>query len=260
MSLNINMPYKKIVVTGCSHSTGYEMNDHLLGTFEDDKQRQFEILKWYKNNFSLIEISMEELHDIANKKWHEAERESSWPALLEKQTGIPVINLSITGASVGRSLLLYSNFLKDTLSKSKLLVIHQLPNFGRMFLKFNKKYGRIDVLPSDVERDHNFEFRKNFYQMEIDLIKNKYKDLIVKENYLEKQYKKIVEKLHYLSVKNNINDYFIFDNKNLIPESIDKVLINNFDDFLNNYTKGVQRHVIDKKFNEDMCKIVRSIL
>ena len=129
-----------------------------------------------------------------------------------------------------------------------------------MFLKFNKKYGRINVLPTDIERNSNFMFSKNFYQKEIDLIKKRYKELIVKENYLEKHYKKIVEKLHYLSVKNNINDYFIFDNNNLIPKLIeDKVLINNFNDFLNNYTKGVQSHVIDKKFNEDMCKIVKSI-
>jgi hypothetical protein len=253
------MPYEKIVVTGCSHSTGYEMNDHLLGTFEDDKQRRFEILKWYKNNFSLGKINFKDLYDIANKKWHEAERESSWPALLQKQTGIPVINLSVIGASVGRSLLSYSNFLKQN-TLPKLLVIHQLPIFGRMFLKFNKKYGRINVLPKDIERNSNFMFRKNFYQKEIDIIKKKYKDLIVKENYLEKHYKRIVEKLHYLSVKNNINDYFIVDNKNLIPKSIeDKVLINNFGDFLNKYTKGVLRHVIDKKFNEDMCKIVKSI-
>jgi hypothetical protein len=130
------MPYEKIVVTGCSYSTGYEMNDHLLGTFEDDKQRRFEILKWYKNNFSLGKINFKDLYDIANKKWHEAERESSWPALLQKQTGIPVINLSVIGASVGRSLLSYSNFLKQN-TLPKLLVIHQLPIFGRMFLKFN---------------------------------------------------------------------------------------------------------------------------
>ena len=63
------MPYEKIVVTGCSHSTGCEMNDHLLGTFKDDKQRQFEILKWYKNNFSLGKINFKDLHDTANKKW-----------------------------------------------------------------------------------------------------------------------------------------------------------------------------------------------
>ena len=43
----------------------------------------------------------------------------SWPAMLEKKTNIPVTNLSIIASSIGRSLLTFSNYIKNYNGKQK---------------------------------------------------------------------------------------------------------------------------------------------
>ena len=59
------MAYDKIIVTGCSLSTGYEINDHLLGTFKNYRERQVEILRWYKGKFSPSSASVKTFYDTA---------------------------------------------------------------------------------------------------------------------------------------------------------------------------------------------------
>ena len=62
------MAYDKIIVTGCSLSTGYEINDHLLGTFKNYRERQVEILRWYKGKFSPASASVKTFYDTAFDK------------------------------------------------------------------------------------------------------------------------------------------------------------------------------------------------
>ena len=254
------MAYDKIIVTGCSLSTGYEINDHLLGTFNNYRERQVEILRWYKGKFSPSSASVKTFYDTAFDKWHNEERKNSWPALLEKQTGISVENLAITGSSIGRSLLTYSKYLKEN-AISNALAIHQVPVFGRITLNFNKEVGKIDVLPKDIATGHGFDYDKKFYKKEITAIRKKFKNAVSKEGFLEKHYKKIIEKLHYLSMKNNIDNFYILDNSYIVPNLIkDNILMNNLQEFLKQFNKGKFGHPIDKKYNENMCNIVRTIL
>ena len=102
------IPYDQVVVTGCSHSCGMEMNDHLLPKFMDENERIIAIWKWGKKHLKLASKNITEIKEISNKHWLELERKNSWPSLLQKEFNIPVKNLSLIGASIGRSLVAYS--------------------------------------------------------------------------------------------------------------------------------------------------------
>jgi hypothetical protein len=259
--LNIGMldcPYDEIVVTGCSFSCGAEMNDHLLPRWSDEEERRLAIWKWGRDNLEVKRIS--DLENIASRQWHKLERQNSWPALLQEKLKITVTNLSYSGASIGHSLVAYSQFLKNMEKNKKILVIHQLPTMGRMFIRLGKNNDRIHVLPSDVHDHATFGFSKIYYKKEIARVNRIYKHRVMSTGYIERHYRRILNRLDKLSVKNRMRTFYIFPGLDTIPMSkyFSNILLENFSDFRSQYPAGQGGHPIGPDFNTDMCKMIIS--
>ena len=246
----------RIVVTGCSFSTGMEMAEHLLD--KNEKNRRLAIWKWYKNNFhSDKKMTIDTLDRLSSKQFQMIERDLSWPALLSKKLDKPVENLSVIGGSIGRSLIQFSDYLKTKDSNQKIIAIHQLPSFGRLFLKFLST--RIDICPSDNDNFlENIGYDKRHYENEIQKLKKTYKKYIIKEeshSYMTIHYKKCLNRIQNLGKKHDVMNYFILDNNKYV-ELIDRVLIKDFKKFRSKYIHGAFNHPIDKNFNKDLVDII----
>ena len=252
--------FDQIVVTGCSFSTGMEMNDELLPAYKNERERQLLIWQWAKENLNIRFENVEQLQYISTKKWEEKELDMSWPAMLEKKTNIPVTNLSIIASSIGRSLLTFSNYIKNYNGKQKkILAVHQLPNYERMYLRLNNIYGRINVIPSDLEKNNNFGFHKNYFKQDIIKIRQQYKSKILGNNFFHRYTNSILKRLEKLSVKRNITNYYILPEKNkLIDLPKNKFIIEDFSAFRSKYPKGKLGHPIGYDYNNDLCNEIIS--
>ena len=255
-----NFKYDQIIVTGCSFSCGMEMNDHLLPSFANLKERQMHIWKWAKSSLKGRFDNVRHLQKVAMKEWEKRERVVSWPADLQAKTGIPVVNLAEIGSSIGYALIRYSNFVsKNIRRKKKILVIHQLPYFPRMYMRFDRTHGRINVLPSAIESGDNFGFAKSYFKDEINKIHQSYKKRISKTGYLDKFTSRILNRLEKISSDVGIKNYYIAPENNsdaFLPKQ--KILINDFKSFRSHYPKGVLGHPIGNDFNLDLCDKITS--
>ena len=257
-----DLPYDEIVVTGCSYSCGTEMNDYLLPEFSSDDERRIAVWKWCMKNLKLKSKKIEDLgNGAANSHWLKLERQNSWPALLQKKLNIPVTNLSMIGASISHSLITYSEFLKNIDKDKKILAIHQLPAMGRMHIRFDEDHGRIPVLPSHADSKSTFGFAREYFREKINRVHGIYKHRAMSEGYIEKHYWKVLNRLHKLSTKNLIKNFYIFPGEKAIPISNSfecKILLKDFTDFRSNYPVGQCRHPVGSAFNTDMCNIIMS--
>ena len=246
--------YDLIVVTGCSLSCGMEFNDRLLPPFATSEQRRASIWKWYKDTHHSGSMRIDELNYVAIAKWQDKEREQSWPALLERLSGIPVVNLSVIGASVGESLIHYTNFLKRDYKK-RILAVHQLPGVGRMFMRFDKG-SRIQMLPDN----HELGYDKKYFADSIRNVKEQYKSRLLKDGYVEKHFRKVVLKLHKLSRERGINDYYIGNGVKGIEVPSRKFLIDDLQASLKDYKRGQLGHPVDPSYNKYICGKILTIL
>ena len=235
-----------------------EMNDHLLGPYKTVKQRNFEILKWAKSNMQVKFNGVHHFQKVATEEWEKKEREASWPALLQRNLGIPLVNLARIGSSIGYALIKFSNLLRQNIEeKKKILVIHQLPGFARMYMRFNTEYGRIDVTPSDIDGDNNFGFNKSYFKDEINKVNRVYKKRILRDGYLEEHTKRILYRLEKISSDFEIKNYYITPKNNsgsYLPRQ--KVLLDDFRTFRSHYPKGALGHPIGNDFNVDLCDMI----
>ena len=255
----LDLPYDEIVVTGCSHSCGMEMNDHSLPRFDSEDERRIAVWKWGMKTLELKSRKINDLEDISNSHWSELERQNSWPALLQKKLNIPVTNLSMIGASISHSLITYSEFLKNIDKDKKILAIHQLPAMGRMHIRFDEAHGRIRVLPSHADSKSTFGFARDHFREKIDRVHGIYKHRVMSKGYIEKHYLKVLNKLDSLSRKKHIKNFYIFPEATLIPKYFEcNILLKDFKDFRSNYPEGVLGHPIGKPFNTDLCDIIIS--
>lgn len=252
--------YDQIIVTGCSFSCGMEMNDHLLHPFTKPKERQLQIWKWAKTTLKLKIDSIHHLNQIAKENWERKERVVSWPAFLQTKTGIPVTNLADIGSSIGGTLVRYSDFIRQKADiKKKILAIHQLPYFARMYMRFNATQGRINVCPSHVNSGSSFGFDRSYYKDDINKIHQLYKKRIAKIGYLERYVSRILLRLEKVSSDNQIKNYYILPEKNTnVDLPSQKILIHDFENFRSNYSKGVLGHPTGSTFNADLCDIITS--
>jgi hypothetical protein len=250
----------KIIITGSSDSTGMEIMDHLLG-YPSQNTRRSAIWKWYKENYKdqAKGLSIEKLDHLSDQSFHDIERKHSWPALLEKETGIPVINLSMIGSSIGRNLLEFSNYCKENKVSDQTIAIHQLPISGRFYIKFKNQ--RINICPSDNFDDlrflNNLGYNKKYFKEDIKELKQKYKTIIKKDisyNYIEKYYNRCLKRIEKVGNRYGIKSFFI-SQKNI---HINNKLIENFDEFKNRYKKGSGGHPIDPNFNKDLVEIIKT--
>jgi hypothetical protein len=246
----------QIIVTGCSYSTGMEMQDHLIG-HPSKEYRRSAIWQWYrKNNKNTVQgISIEKLDIKSNEAFHHLERQSSWPALLEKETAIPVINLSVIGSSMGRSLVEFSKYCKENKFDKNCIAIHQLPEPGRFYMRFCDH--RINILPSN-NFFNDLCFNKNYFKKEIKKVKERYRSIIekdVKNKYIQRHFNRCIERIKKIGSSYNIQSFFILPT-NLDIQQNDSILIKNLHDFRNNYKKGRQGHPIDPNFNRDIVDTV----
>ena len=257
-----DLPYDEIVVTGCSYSCGTEMNDYLLPEFSSDDERRIAVWKWCMKNLKLKSKKIEDLgNGAANSHWLKLERQNSWPTLLQKDSSIPVTNLSMIGASIGHSLVTYSEFLKNVDKDKKILTIHQLPTMGRMYIRFDEEHGRIGVLPHHADSKSTFGFAKEHFKEKIDRVHGTYKHRVTSKGYIEKHYWKVLNRLHTLSTKNEIKNFYIFSEAPETPMSDSfesHILLKDFSKFKSNYPLGTLRHPIGSAFNIDMCKMIMS--
>jgi hypothetical protein len=246
-----------IIVTGCSHSSGYEINDHLLGldTFSE-KDRRRAIWKWYRKNYKKKISSIEELDQESLRNWHLInERNYSWPALLSKKLRFEVINLSVVGSSIGRSMIEFSNYCKNNSSKDRRIAIHQLPQVGRFYMRFDSS--RINVLPNSELED--IGYNKLYFADKVKKLKEKYKKIIYKDtknNYILKHYHRCLKRIIRLGIKNNIENFFILPSPQISAGEDIKVIIDNFYNFMARYKKGPAGHVIDINFNNDIVDLI----
>ena len=255
----LDLPYDEVVVTGCSFSCGMEMNDHLLLKFDTEDERRTAIWKWGMKTLELKSKKINDLENISNSHWLKLERQNSWPALLQKESNIPVTNLSKIGASIGHSLITYSKFLKNVDKDKKILTIHQLPFMGRMHIRFSEEHSKIGVLPSDVYLNTTFGFAKEHFKEKINRIHSIYKHRAKSKGYIKNHYCKVLNRLHTLSTKNKIKNFYIFPEATLIPNSFEcNILLKDFNDFRSNYPSGILRHPVGSAFNIDMCKLIMS--
>lgn len=248
--------FDQVIVTGCSFSCGTEMNDSLLPTYASVQERQASIWRWAKQNINMNFDSVDKLHSVSNQKWEEMERAMSWPVLLEKKIKTPVINLSKIGSSTGRSLVTFSAYIREQShkAKNKSLVIHQLPSYARMYIRFNQQHGRINVLPTDMEQNKNFGFDKAYFQKNISKVREHYKSKTADQNFLVRYTNIILQRLEKLSVENSVANYYILPEKNdAIDLPKNKIIIEDFSVFRANYPKGLQGHPIGLEYNNDLC-------
>jgi len=251
----------KIIVTGCSYSTGIEMIDNDQKIFYLTlKDRRSYIWKWYKENYPTESkgLSIEQVDKLSNQKFHDLEREHSWPTLLEKETGIPVINLSVIGASIGRTLIEFSNYCKDNKVSDQTVAIHQLPFFGRFYMRFLDH--RTNVLPRDFDEDFEIlGYDKKYFKKDIEKLKNNYRQIIKKDltsNYIEKHYYSCLKRIKRISEKNQIKSFFITQK----DMELENVIIKDFEVFKEKYKKGSGGHPIDPNFNKDLVEIIKTRL
>ena len=253
--------YNHIVVTGCSLSTGMEMNEHLLPEIKDQQHKKMLIWKWAKENSLVKGDDFNSNMHQARMFWEQEERTKSWPILLEKQTGISVSNLSQIGASVDYSLVAFKKWIKNNKGSEKnTCVIHQIPSLGRIYMKFNEEFGRINVHPMDIEHNRTFGFNRKYYKKEIENIHKTYKSLLTRNEYFKKRCETILKRLHKIALDNNIDDYYIFQSEDQMPEYLrDKTLLSNVQQFRSKYKVGFEGHPIGEKYNLDICKICEPI-
>jgi hypothetical protein len=225
-----------IIVTGCSHSSGYEMNDHLLDSSTKITRRQ-SIWKWYRKNYKEKLLSIEELDKQSHKEWHLVkERNYSWPALLSKKLGLEVINLSVVGSSIGRSMIEFSNYCKENITKDRRIAIHQLPEIGRFYMRFGSF--KINAMPKYTE---NIGYNKSYFVNEIKKLKENYKKIInkdIKNNYILRHYNRCLKRIIRLGIDNNIENFFILPSPEITIDKDSKIIINDFHNFMSRFKKG----------------------
>ena len=256
----LDLPYDEVVVTGCSFSCGMEMNDHLLPEFDTEDERRTAVWKWGMKTLELKSKKINDLDNVSNSHWLKLERQNSWPSLLQEKLNIPVTNLSMIGASIGHSLITYSEFLKNVDKDKKILTIHQLPQMGRMHIRFDEEHGKISITPDDaVDRNYNWGFSRKHFREKINRVHRIYKHRAMSEGYIEKHYWKILNRLHTLSTKKQIKNFYIFPEATSIPDSFEcKILLKDFTDFRSNYPVGQGGHPIGSAFNTDICNMIMS--
>jgi len=165
------------------------------------------------------------------------------------------------GASIGHSLITYLEFLKNMDKDKKILTIHQLPAMGRMHIRFDDEYGRIPFLPSHADSKSTFGFAKEHFREKIDRVHGIYKHRLVSEGYVEKHYWQILNRLHTLSTKKQIKNFYIFPEEKTTSMHTSfkfRILLKDFDNFRSRYPKGILGHPVGFAFNTDMCKIIMS--
>jgi len=235
-----------------------EMNDHLLPNFQNAQERDDRIVEWYRQNFDVLNMDGLEILNTSRKQWQKKEKqEASWPARLQKLTGIPVINLSEIGASLPRTLLEYSRHVKGTPHNStqKKLTIHQLPEPGRLYMRFSEEYGRVNVLPQELHDNFGFDVERS--GREIERVKKKYRDFVTRDGYIKKHYLRVLKRIQHLSAERKIDDLYIFQSKDDVPEDIlDKVVMDDFSVFWSGYRRGVCGHPVDPAYNNDLCELI----
>jgi hypothetical protein len=250
--------YDLIIVTGCSLSSGMEMIDHLLPKFNTAKERGHSITRWYKNNFDTTGKDNLHVLNASRKEWqHKEKQEGSWPAQLRQQTGIPVVNLAEIGSSLPRILLDYSQHLKNNSYKlaKKILVIHQLPESGRQYMRFSKLHGRVNVLPQELDDNFGFDIQES--RAEIERVKKKFKHFITRDGFIKNQYSRILKRIQSVSYGHNIDDLYIFQTGNDVPEEFNgKIVMNDFSVFWSGHKRGICGHPVDPAYNRKMCEFI----
>ena len=250
--------YDTIIVTGCSLSSGMEMLDHLLPKFNTAQERGHSITRWYTENFDTTNKDTLHVSNASRKEWQDKEKqEGSWPANLQQQTDIPVVNLAEIGASLSRTLLDYSQHLKDRRynQAQKILAIHQLPECGRLYMRFSEAHGRVNVLPQELHGNFGFDIEQS--GPAIKRVKKKYKDFITRDGFIKKHYSRMLEKIQSISLKHNIDDLYIFQTSDDVPDKINgKIVMEDFSLFWSAHKRGICGHPVDPAYNRKMCEFI----
>jgi hypothetical protein len=114
-------------------------------------------------------------------------------------------------------------------------------------------------LPSHADSNSTFGFAREHFREKIDRVHGIYKHRATSKGYIEKHYWKVLNRLHTLSTKKQIKNFYIFPEVNSIPNSFEcNILLKDFKDFRSNYPKGKFGHPVGSAFNTDMCKMIMS--
>ena len=138
-----------------------------------------------------------------------------------------------------------------------MISIHQLPSIYRHYLRFDENL-KVNCLPTS----RNFGYKTIFYKKQIEETKKRYKKFLRDDGYILEYYKKIILKINDQAKSKGIKNFFIFNSSEHIPNNIleEQILIKNFDEFRNKFSKGVCGHPIDINFNHEILRICKTIL
>lgn len=273
---------KKIIyVTGCSHTAGAELTDNLI--FDDyeshirrfsnlkdkhnpdritpdlfdiiSKKRIKYLLQKYSNKkfHRLMGIDQKKVGDTAKRYFERMEKRLSWPAKL--QVLLPkfeIVNLSKSGSSFKYNVKKALDILGS--SMEQLIMIHQIPAFGRTYVKFQNKIYDQTYIKNTVLKKINGKSLSNIEQE----IQKRYKKLIVRDvdnGYFRRSTEKYINCLYKKSYP-GVRNYFILENKEVsefLPR--DSIIIDDFPELRSRFKQGVS-HVIDQNFHNVLAKMV----
>lgn len=275
----------KIIITGCSHSTGTEMRDFVLFSTNKDYE---DFLLSMKNNpkiyyqtrwqyifnhilkikkhrkkkyksLSKIITNPAYSHDVLKRYWGFVERNYSWSKNL--QVKIPnheVISLAKGGTGFKYSLKMTLQTLKK--NNDQIIFIHQVPSTARTYRKIDGKFFHFS--PGLQHLDQYTGERGKWF----DKIQKIWKTTVSLDAHYG-HFNNCLKK--YLSILKNhggqrIQNYFICydtDQRDIILEQFgnEQIILSDLKKYMSQYKFG-GGHVIDKKFNDDLSSLVEKKL
>jgi len=270
-----------LCVTGCSHTAGSENYDPFYiknyNSFVDTYKNKpkAEIIKkifLLRSNYILSKKGKSLVNKLAKnpgsfgflieRYFSYMERKNSWPNRLKNLfPNYEIVNLAKAGGSFKRSISNFINFLKKNRYK-KIIAIHQVPSLGRTYIKI--KGVKYDVTSSEFLSLPTKVFPKDVENKKVyDILEAQYKKIIqrdINSNYFVRSTKKHLALLKKISLQFNVKNYFITENiEDYQIFANEKVILNNFKIFRDNYKKGFS-HVIDDQFKKDLAEIINRFL
>lgn len=253
---------KKIVVTGCSMSAGAET------IVETDRINEKLIKKMFLEDRlkSGKKSKVENIFDDAPKWFHEEEKKNSWPAYLDKKPGFEVKNLAVDGSSLGQNYLLFDDFIRSGTNTGE-IVVHQIPNPNRFYLKVNQSIGRISLRPnSDLKIAGDQISGRGFVEFSNDRknlenVLSRYRNKIASESYVKKFFDRLLQRLIVLGERHQYRQFFIFSQERDIPDDFPgEIIIRDLYKETKKYKLGFGNHPVDPQYAIDIAGIVESYI
>ena len=265
-----------ILVTGCSHTAGDELSHQFVFADYDEfllnakthsqehnymtmrKKQILYLLKNYQNKKfeSYIGNNFKKASSIANRYFRFVDRKFAWPVVLQKLLpNCKVINVARSGNSWKQNVQVTLSYMKKY---DDLIVVHQVPNIYRTYIKHGNRKHKIIGL-------NDLEYLKKLHQGNVERIKTfdelaiKYQNLVhrdISHDYFRKATSRFTNYLQKHTGKSTKHLFILThsDQAYLFPS--DDIIIDNLSEIQQNYIQGPQGHVVDTNFTKKIANTV----